>query len=747
MRIAVCAPQVPFVRGGAEIVSDRLVEELRKRGHEAELVTVPFKWYPGERVLTQAFLWRLLDLEEADGAPIDLVIATKFPSYAVRHRNKVVWLLHQFRQAYELDRTELGQFDESPEGRALRREVHRLDRLALGEARKLFATSRNVADRLERSTGLLAEVLPHPPQELPYRCDEYGDFVLSVGRIDRAKRVDLLLEALGADSSLRCVIAGDGPGPGPPGAARARAGAGRPCAVRGAGLGGGARRPLRTLPGRLLRAGGRGLRHGPVRGVPRGEAGRHDHRCGRPARGRARPRHRARGRADTRPRSPRPARGSPSTSTRPASGGRPASGRRSSFLGSRDRPAAGVKVAYYSPLPPERSGIADYSALLLPALEQRVEVAVVRAAGSPDAARHGPRAVPRRQRPGAPRWIVEALRKRPGMVVLHDFVLHHLIAGMTLGRKDNDGYLDAMQREAGPVGRMLAHGVVDGLLPPVWERRAPEYPLTGEVLRYSTGVIVHSRYVEGRVQDHGYAGPVWRIPHPAWPAPRTAAADLPGDRFVVGCFGHLNPSKRLPQLLEAFALLRRRVPEALLLLVGSLAPGLELELPEGAVHHEYVDEERLWSLLAASDVCVSLRFPTMGETSGVAMRAMIARAGRSWSATSAGSPTCPTRSRSRFRSTTGRSRRCRARSKASPATPGGGEAMGAAARALAEGEHELGHVADAYAAALEEAAGGAAVRDAVQAEVAAAAAETGLSPDGEALGEIAERLGEVGRGR
>ncbi len=211
MRIAVCAPQVPFVRGGAEIVSDRLVEELRKRGHEAELVTVPFKWYPGERVLTQAFLWRLLDLDEADGAPIDLVIATKFPSYAVRHRNKVVWLLHQFRQAYELDRTELGQFDESPEGRALRREVHRLDRLALGEARKLFATSRNVADRLERSTGLLAEVLPHPPQELPYRCDEYGDFVLSVGRIDRAKRVDLLLEALGADSSLRCVIAGDGP--------------------------------------------------------------------------------------------------------------------------------------------------------------------------------------------------------------------------------------------------------------------------------------------------------------------------------------------------------------------------------------------------------------------------------------------------------------------------------------------------------------------------------------------------------
>ena len=146
-------------------------------------------------MLTQAFLWRLLDLDEADGRRIELVIATKFPSYVIRHPNKVVWLVHQFRQAYELDRTELGQFGESPEERAIRRRVQELDRRALGEARKVFATSRNVADRLERSTGLAAEVMPHPPQELPYRCDEYGDFVLSVGRLDRAKRIDLLLEA------------------------------------------------------------------------------------------------------------------------------------------------------------------------------------------------------------------------------------------------------------------------------------------------------------------------------------------------------------------------------------------------------------------------------------------------------------------------------------------------------------------------------------------------------------------------
>src|SRR5438067_9798622 len=169
MKVAVCRPQVPFSRGGAEIFTDELAVQLRARGHEAEIVSVPFKWYPGQRVLTQAFVWRLLDLTEADGRPIDLVVATKFPSYCVRHPNKVVWLLHQFRQAYELDRTELGQFSESAEDRATRRSVQRLAKPALGEAQKLCATSRNVADRLLRSIGLEAEVLPHPPQELSYR--------------------------------------------------------------------------------------------------------------------------------------------------------------------------------------------------------------------------------------------------------------------------------------------------------------------------------------------------------------------------------------------------------------------------------------------------------------------------------------------------------------------------------------------------------------------------------------------------
>ncbi len=206
-----CAPQVPFVHGGAEVMADELVAALRERGHETELVTMPFKWYPDSRVLDHAFLWRLVDLTEADGRPIDRVIATKFPAYCVRHPYKVAWVLHQFRQAYDYDRTELGQFSESAHDRAVRRAVERVDAIALGEARRVFATSRNVADRLQRCNGIEAEVLPHPPQALPYRTAESEGFVLSVNRLDRAKRVDLLLEAARVEPALRVVIVGEGP--------------------------------------------------------------------------------------------------------------------------------------------------------------------------------------------------------------------------------------------------------------------------------------------------------------------------------------------------------------------------------------------------------------------------------------------------------------------------------------------------------------------------------------------------------
>jgi glycosyltransferase involved in cell wall biosynthesis len=211
MRVAVCRPQVPFVRGGVEIFTDTLVAELRARGLEAEIVSLPWQGWPNDRLATSAMMWRLVELGADLDVSADLVIATKFPSYLLRHSNKVVWLVHQLRQAYELHGTALGQFSESRNDRSIRRAIQALDRASLGEARRLFATSLNVAERLQRSTGLTAEVLPHPPQELRYRCEGYGDFVLCVGRLDAAKRLDLLLEAAKLEPELEVVVVGDGP--------------------------------------------------------------------------------------------------------------------------------------------------------------------------------------------------------------------------------------------------------------------------------------------------------------------------------------------------------------------------------------------------------------------------------------------------------------------------------------------------------------------------------------------------------
>src|SRR3954454_10826803 len=210
---------------------------------------------------------------------------------------------------------------------------------------------------------------------------------------------------------------------------------------------------------------------------------------------------------------------------------------------------AAVKVAYFSPLPPERSGIADYSALLLPELERRLDLVVARRGKRPPRADAGLYHVG--NDPEAHGWIVEALRRRPGVVVLHEHVLHHLVAGLTLARGDVHGYLDAMERDGGLVGRLLAHGVLDNRIPPLWESRPDDFPLNGEVLGLAEALIVHSRYVEQQVRAAGDERPIFRPPHPAGRVPAVEPASLAEAELVVGAFGHVNASKRTPQLLRA----------------------------------------------------------------------------------------------------------------------------------------------------------------------------------------------------
>lgn len=211
LRVAVCHPQVPFERGGAEILADDLVAALNRGGHDAALVTIPFKWYPDPVLLEHALMWRMLDLTEANGRPIDLVIGTKFPSYLVRHPRKVVWLVHQFRQAYDLHGTQFAQFTDDAQGAAMREAIRSMDATALGEATRRFAISRNVADRLDRFNGLGATPLLPPPQALEFGRPSDDGTLLVVGRLDAAKRVDLVVRALALLPGVRCALVGDGP--------------------------------------------------------------------------------------------------------------------------------------------------------------------------------------------------------------------------------------------------------------------------------------------------------------------------------------------------------------------------------------------------------------------------------------------------------------------------------------------------------------------------------------------------------
>jgi glycosyltransferase involved in cell wall biosynthesis len=211
--VLVCEANVPFVHGGAELHVRGLVDELTRRGYRAERVSVPFKWYPKEELLAQAAAWRLIDLSESNGERIDAVVATKFPTYFVRHPNKITWLFHQYRAIYDLCGTPYSEFGHSEADVRLRDTLIGLDNEVLSESTRLFANARNTAARLARYNGLTAEPLYHPPPLAgKLRSGEFGDYVLSVGRLEANKRVDLVVRAMAhTDRRLRLVVVGEGP--------------------------------------------------------------------------------------------------------------------------------------------------------------------------------------------------------------------------------------------------------------------------------------------------------------------------------------------------------------------------------------------------------------------------------------------------------------------------------------------------------------------------------------------------------
>lgn len=213
-RIVICATQVPFSYGGAEMLVDSLRDELKARGFEVDVAAIPFHWPTRVELLKGSLAWRLVNLEEAGGKRIDRVIATRFPSYLVKHPNKVVWLIHQLRQAYDLMGTPYSDFtDRQPRDAKVLEMIRAMDRRTLSEARAVYTISGNVADRLRRNNQVEAEVLYPPPKlDVLYHPGPSGDFIFTVGRLDPLKRFDLLVRAMKhTETPVRCRIAGTGP--------------------------------------------------------------------------------------------------------------------------------------------------------------------------------------------------------------------------------------------------------------------------------------------------------------------------------------------------------------------------------------------------------------------------------------------------------------------------------------------------------------------------------------------------------
>jgi glycosyltransferase involved in cell wall biosynthesis len=206
MKILVTTNAAPFVRGGAEELAEHLVHHLNARkGVSAELLRIPFRWEPAEQIIEQIMLNRALKLYN-----VDRVIGMKFPAYLIPHENKMLWLMHQYRQAYDLYREGLTNIEVGPAGDRIVKAIRTADNACFADAKSIFTISPVVTDRLQRFNGASAETLHHPLND-PERFGGggYGDYIFAGGRVGGGKRQHLLVEAMAhVRAKIRLVVAG-----------------------------------------------------------------------------------------------------------------------------------------------------------------------------------------------------------------------------------------------------------------------------------------------------------------------------------------------------------------------------------------------------------------------------------------------------------------------------------------------------------------------------------------------------------
>jgi len=290
-----------------------------------------------------------------------------------------------------------------------------------------------------------------------------------------------------------------------------------------------------------------------------------------------------------------------------------------------------VKIAFFSPLPPARSGIADYSAALLDEMRRIADVTAF--AKKPERFDPSEFDIPLYQIGNNifHDFCYEAALEHPGVVVIHEANLHHLVAEMTIKRGDWDGYLREVELNGDAAALEHAKQHVRTL------QVGPDYdgvPMLRRVLARSRGAIVHSDCVGEELRKQGFTGPLARIPHGAW-IPDT---DRLGYRHklgldeatpLIGTFGFLKPYKRVAESLRAFRRLLRVEPNVKMILVGEPHP----EFPLASIIESlglsaavrvlgFTPIEDFVGYIAACDIVLNLRYPTVGENSGTLMRSL-----------------------------------------------------------------------------------------------------------------------------
>lgn len=210
MKIAITTVQIPFVSGGAEFLTQNLKNALIQNGHEAEVVSIPFIDSPLHFIENHIVATRLLDITNSWAGRIDLCIGLKFPAYYIPHPNKVVWALHQHRQAYDLFNTEFSNLKDDPIGNQMKQVIYNADNLYLPEAKRIYTIADNVTKRMKRYNGIESTPLYHPcPDMEKFYCGEYEDYILMPSRINITKRQMLAIEALClSKSNIKLYIVG-----------------------------------------------------------------------------------------------------------------------------------------------------------------------------------------------------------------------------------------------------------------------------------------------------------------------------------------------------------------------------------------------------------------------------------------------------------------------------------------------------------------------------------------------------------